>query len=287
MSEDFEEHYRVLDLAPGASWTELKAAYRTKVRAWHPDRIQGNAALRQHAEDHTKSINHAYKQLANYFRAHGTLPLYSHAAPSELPTRAKPSTASAFSFDPEIPLPAASVKRHKDIGAVLLVLGLLASLYFVTLSTNPDSTHPRPNPPQQASTPTPGEPVANESLFAPGSTIGDVYSAQGVPTKTDGDVWYYGTSKVYFSNGTVVYWEQTPEHPLRARLRSSLAPAPANSMFGQGSTKTEVRRLQGEPLRESDNVWEYGVSRVYFEQDRVVSWYESPLDPLKVKRQPP
>jgi hypothetical protein len=51
-----------------------------------------------------------------------------------------------------------------------------------------------------------------------------------------------------------------------------------------GSTKEEVRELQGVPMSESDSVWSYGSSKVYFERDRVVRWEADPLHPLRVPR---
>lgn len=284
MTDHFNEHYRVLDLAPGASWNELRAAYRTKVRAWHPDRFQGDAAAKQLAEDRTKSINLAYKQLAKYFRAHGTLPVDSRPAPIDPPRHTQPETPPADSPYSEPPAPAASAMRHtlhRSRGEVFIVIGLVVSIYLIVQNTAVDPPHPVIAPTSTTAVHAPDEP-----FFALGSTIGDVYSIQGIPTRTDKNVWYYGASKIYFANGIVVHWDQTSEHPLKARHSAPLTHTASALVFQEGSTKTEVRRLQGDPLRESDKVWEYGVSRIYFEQDRVVSWYESPLDPLKVKRKP-
>lgn len=120
-------------------------------------------------------------------------------------------------------------------------------------------------------------------IFGFGSTLGEVYTAQGIPTHTEGDIWYYGASKVYFAHGTVVRWEESPSYPLNTRPQ--LVPVPRPAYFSVGSTKADVRAIQGEPVRESQNVWDYGISRVYFEADRVVGWQESPMDPLHVKRQ--
>lgn len=119
--------------------------------------------------------------------------------------------------------------------------------------------------------------------FTYGSTLGEVYAAQGVPTRTEGDIWHYGASKIYFSHGKVVRWEETKEHPLRAQLDTPIARTTEPGYFRRGSTKSEVRNAQGTPMHETERVWDYGVSRVYFDGDRVVGWSESPLNPLKVK----
>ena len=55
------------------------------------------------------------------------------------------------------------------------------------------------------------------------------------------------------------------------------------SCFTVGSTKDEVLAAQGTPSELGDRMWSYGLSRVYFESGRVVSWRNSGYDELKVK----
>jgi hypothetical protein len=55
-----------------------------------------------------------------------------------------------------------------------------------------------------------------------------------------------------------------------------------DGVFDIGSTKDEVRSVQGTPVTETETVWDYGPSRVYFEHNRVVRWEASPLQPLHV-----
>lgn len=59
--------------------------------------------------------------------------------------------------------------------------------------------------------------------------------------------------------------------------------AKPGARFGMGSSKNEVIRVQGRPMKETDDVWDYGASRVYFRDNRVVGWHSSPFDPLKVR----
>jgi len=55
---------QVLDLEPGASAEEVKAAYRDLVKVWHPDRYQHESErLRKRAEEHMKRITWAYEIL--------------------------------------------------------------------------------------------------------------------------------------------------------------------------------------------------------------------------------
>jgi hypothetical protein len=56
--------YGALELEPGASAEEIKAAYLDLVKVWHPDRYQNESArLRDKAEQKLKSINQAYERL--------------------------------------------------------------------------------------------------------------------------------------------------------------------------------------------------------------------------------
>lgn len=43
-----------------------------------------------------------------------------------------------------------------------------------------------------------------------------------------------------------------------------------------------VRRIEGEPMMDNGEFWEYGPSWIRFEHGRVVDWYSSPLRPLKL-----
>lgn len=119
--------------------------------------------------------------------------------------------------------------------------------------------------------------------FTFGMSLGEVYAIQGVPTKTDHDIWYYGSSKVYFAEGKVQRWEESPDNPLRTSIKPGTEKMNAE-FFGKGSSKKEVLAVQGAPERDAENVWDYGVSRVYFDNDRVKGWDESPLNPLRVRQ---
>ncbi len=55
-------------------------------------------------------------------------------------------------------------------------------------------------------------------FFTYGSSIGEVISVQGAPTRIEGDTWYYGDSEVYFYEGEVVKWRRMPGYPLKAQL---------------------------------------------------------------------
>lgn len=60
-------------------------------------------------------------------------------------------------------------------------------------------------------------PAKTHHYFTYGDTIGRVYEIQGIPTRTNGDTWYYGNSAVHFKDGRVVAWENTHNIILKAR----------------------------------------------------------------------
>ena len=65
---------------------------------------------------------------------------------------------------------------------------------------------------------------ANLAHFTYGDPPGRVYEVQGIPTRTEGNLWLYGKSEVYFENGVVVSWQSTPSHPLRVHDKSHRTP---------------------------------------------------------------
>lgn len=56
--------------------------------------------------------------------------------------------------------------------------------------------------------------------------------------------------------------------------------------FTVGSSRQQVRAVQGEPTVVEGNVWRYGASRVYFDGNLVVGWRITPDHPLKVLQPP-
>ena len=106
-------------------------------------------------------------------------------------------------------------------------------------------------------------------------------SVQGTPAKFSDTKWEYGYSHVLFERGKVVSWYNSPVNPLKVRM----VPSRTSSLshFTVGSTKDEVLSVQGTPAEFSDTKWEYGYSHVLFERGKVVSWYNSPVKPLKVR----
>jgi hypothetical protein len=313
MTSDHSQSYRTLGVKPGCTWQELRSAYRRLVQTTHPDRFLTESHDKNLAEERLKTINRAFHNLASYRQRHGVLPNPAatltdvHAAATHF-TDSPTSTDSAYQKSPspreprteagESPLTPdgspyynARLRSMLRWGGGIAVTLLIFEAIWTTSPQNPAEREVAQSPVRLAETPkTPntsqsGEitaPVTGE-YFTIGSSMGEVYEIQGVPTATEEGAWHYGNSKVNFSKGVVTSWKHDPSHPLKAGLRSNQLKSTATS-FTVGSPKADVRAAQGAPLVESENVWDYGVSKVYFSKGKVTGWDSSPLRPLKFRR---
>ena len=128
----------------------------------------------------------------------------------------------------------------------------------------------------------PSRPTRRLSHFTLGSTWDEVLAVQGTPDRFTSDSLHYGASDVYFRNGIVVNWYNG--YP---KLKVCLAPKEATSKtyFTVGSTIDEVLAVQGTPDRMTRNSLHYGASDVFFENGRVVRWYNG-YPKLKVRLEP-
>ncbi len=297
MQHDYTHSYLALDLPPGSEWRDIRAAYRTLVKKWHPDRFPNDVPKRKLAEEKIKEITGAYRVLEEHYQKYGFTPL--KPTPAAAHVIARPTTEQPPIDDrtqgirPSAPTRVhepASRSRRKTMVTMLLVATILSVIYLVseedTDSVAPTASHQIRPTTSEANLPmgsTLAPPAGTDHHFTIGSSLGEVYSIQGLPSKTEGDIWHYGHSTVYFTKGTVSNWQSHPDNPLKA---SHSAPDTAirHSFFSYGATKTEVRTAQGTPSRETETLWEYGTSKIYFKSGKVTGWHESPLYPLKVAR---
>lgn len=230
---DLLQCYQKLDLRPECGWKELQSGYRRLVQKWHPDRYQQHPDQQHLAAHRMLEINEAYGILAQYYRQHGQLPF-------ETPRRraAAPDAGTAFEgrrvepdldFDEHLHSLQLRMARGRlfDFLPWLIIASILALGYYyltayheaASLDINVDEraligdidatpgTEPahRPVPPPKS------------GYFTYGDPPGRVYEVQGVPTRTEGNLWLYGASEVYFENGVVSSWHNDPSHPLHVR----------------------------------------------------------------------
>lgn len=266
-SRQYQHDYRALEASPDCDWATLRAQYRRLVQGAHPDRISDPDA-RRHAEETVKHLNQAFGRLSDYYKRHGDLP------------RVTPPPVATAAEKPIHPHAAFPWRR-----AALAILVLGAGTYGVHALWTP-ADYPNATASEEKAGAS-GNALAIGASTAPaapgirlGSTPSEVFALQGAPTHADGDVWHYGESRIHFAHNAVVRIEPHPRNPLQLAASTNVL----SSGFGIGSTKAEVRALQGRPLTETATAWDYGNSRVYFHDDRVSGWHDSPYNPLKLAR---
>src|SRR5262245_26883982 len=59
--------FEILGCDQGATFEQVKRAYKDLVRVWHPDRFAHDPRLQQKAEEKLKEIDEAYEQLHSFF----------------------------------------------------------------------------------------------------------------------------------------------------------------------------------------------------------------------------
>jgi curved DNA-binding protein CbpA len=65
--EDIFKCYELLEVDPGASFSDVKRAYREMCKVWHPDRFEARSKLRLKAQEKLKQINLAFARLEEFY----------------------------------------------------------------------------------------------------------------------------------------------------------------------------------------------------------------------------
>jgi DnaJ domain len=293
---EYSHHYAILSVTQETEWTALRARYKRLIGQWHPDRFAGDASQRELAEEHSKQITIAYQALERYYRDNGVLPPMEPATSAESARATVTSPSPTPEGTPRTDGAAPSVSELQPVGraprgrqrvliviSALIVAGYIVFRYASDDLVEADTAAGDAGVAEVAATaPSAREAPPETGGISAGSTLGEVYAIQGIPTLTQGDTWHYGKSSIRFANGKVVSWTQHPDNPLRIARDQPVELR--DGVFSIGSTKDEVRAIQGTPVSETESVWDYGPSRVYFEHNRVVRWEASPLQPLRVPR---
>ena len=252
-----EECYKILNTSAGVSWKELRKAYKVQIQKWHPDRFKEDSSKKNAAEIKIKELNKAYQQLSNYYRENNSLPGIERpkvAAVEKAANKepAKPSPRPTPPPPPRKPQKKEIQGKNKSSGMAISFLAIVVifSVYSALNETSEnksadkrsknienDKIDNKARPHQSLKQDEPDvaetkedkknieekqEKIIIQKMFSYGSTIGDVIMIQGAPTKVEerfeGEIWYYGDSKVYFTNGVVQGWERKLGSPLHASI---------------------------------------------------------------------
>lgn len=92
---EIEEYYKILQIQPGASFEEVRQAYRHLALIWHPDRYPQNSTSQAEAEAKFKQISHAYETLRTHL---------SNPYPPTSPASHAPPAPPAPPPSPTLPL---------------------------------------------------------------------------------------------------------------------------------------------------------------------------------------
>ena len=309
---EFSRFYKILGAEPGCSWREVRQAYRRQAQSWHPDRFPESSPERAEAEKKFVRINRAYQVLGAYWKQFGELPGQKqktrtvddekHRTPGR--TTGPPSQATTSRPTPTRKQSDSRTERrarpseYRAISLMTLValcVGVYAVLYW-NPGQSVDSRLPeRPSQTDSAAKIDRDLPRIvkrprddpSQRYFTVGSSMSKVNELQGIPERIEGETWVYGTSKVHFVDGLVASWEIGVSDPLYAMQtydsdEQATAEPQHSGKIVKGATKADVQAIQGKPLFQSEDVWEYRVSRIYFKDGKVVGWHNSPLDPLKI-----
>jgi DnaJ-class molecular chaperone with C-terminal Zn finger domain len=90
---DIHADYKRLNLKIGASIAEVKAAYRTLAKRWHPDQFS-DLEQKQQAEEELKKINDAYQKIKAFLAENPSSQTEPNSQPSDRPNSAQPTNHS-------------------------------------------------------------------------------------------------------------------------------------------------------------------------------------------------
>lgn len=253
----YHDCYKILGIDPSCSWKELRQSYKHLIHKWHPDRYDDTSGEKALADEKIKSINIAYNQIQQYYRSNSTLPSATvDDPPTEKDKSQKQQPATEIRPETRVrkppqvstrqPEPEAAPKRRTFYTVIIALLSLTA-FYNIYTGNMVDS----PSGPSEQSDYGPSrgydshdnqktsartesgsslnntskkpvqikpEPAKALKYFTYGDSIGKVISAQGIPDRTLGDIWYYGESEVHFSYGRVTHWVRKTGSPLNIHL---------------------------------------------------------------------
>ena len=263
-------------LTRSAKQPEIKDAYRVLAKVWHPDRFCGDDGLRAKAEKKLKEINSAYQLLRT------TAPddvCNEPARPGRRSDENHRSAATASSDGPygqhssgpvTTPYQAARRSNKKPLAIAVAVL-LLGGGVWMAVRYVPRAAWSFGSAARDRAASGSPEAKSGKRAVQP-ETIGQIRT--DTPVTND-------SSRSPEKNAARAHTNTASSD--RASLIVYPAEDPQVPYFTVGSTRNDVMRVQGAPDKVAGNVFEYGLSKVYFENGRVESWHADPGSPLKAR----
>lgn len=294
----YTKSYSILGVFQDDGWEKVRSAYRQQIKRWHPDRLQ-DSSHRKIAEEKSKEINQAYQNLADYYREFGVLPpdhtseqvvaSTTHEKWTGPDRHDRPETSHA-SFE-ESPQPRRRNYLFKTILAGIVIAVVYA--FYEPSILDPHGTD------EMIMSGNPGHGLANGRF----TTSQDGRNNAGDPGALPKAVIPDNTTSADTNNSTnyrqdTIYDLDSRANTIQKNTQASSASrksvfdshpsSPVRSVrpafITKGASKSEVLALQGPPLRQTETEWDYGLSRIYFQNGKVIDWYENPMNPLMLAR---
>lgn len=214
---DFIAFYEELGLRPGCTLDELKAAYRRRLSALHPDR-PGNPVTANADAAQLQELTTAYTAVTRFQRRHGRMPgTVATTVHGPIPQHARN------------PTPVPPVKRARRwpwlaLAACVAIATMLATQDDAVDPQAEQSAHSAPDIivfGMEDAAPPPG--AAPERIHI-GTNADEVRAIEGRPVMATSERWDYGPSWITFSNGQVSDWHSSRLRPLKV---ATMRPLPA------------------------------------------------------------
>jgi hypothetical protein len=282
---------RILDLEADATEKQIKAAYRTMVKVWHPDRFQNDKLLKQAAEVKLRDVNGAFDLLSS------TAP-YSHSqkppnpvssdatyqAPRQDQNERQSRPAATTSF--------ANAKRSSSrwvVPAFKLLFKFAILVFVILLCRYAWIAFDVPDPSTEA--------VAKVYSFGKDNILSRLQvPKQRFEEAVKRDLEKLGLRSPAPAPDTSQHEADTPSQiPPKTQGKATTPPAAVAAATPHkifpfitiGSTRNEVVQQQGTPTASSQDKLVYGHSELYLKDGAVVGWKIDPVsNPIRVKLWP-
>ena len=284
----------MLELDSHATQKEIKTAYRTLIKVWHPDRFQGDQTLRYSAEQKLKNVNIAYRILTDTSEPKRS----SKPTPPGAASQTEPATTkTAADWTPEIDRATMlSIRLRRMFGLLfkiaVLAFAILIGRYIWIAFDLPGLSSGDMHRVYDAG-------LDNVQKELPGPQhrlllavehdlrrLGLNGVAASVATAFESDE---ATAKADEAPQTETATSSKPARKLSAKQSANPPPAPQviRSYITIGSTRDEVIAKQGTPTSSSEDKLVYGRSELDLKDGAVVGWRIDPAsDPIRVKLWP-
>jgi hypothetical protein len=275
---------QVLELGVGASEQEIKAAYRMLVKVWHPDRFQGDKALKDAADAKLKSINTAYVFLTST-AAMGDRPASKRDTSQDAAQRGsstkESSTASRHSAHRRASHGSASRSTSrrafpavKILFQVVVVLLAILLVRYIWIAFDFQG-------------------ITGDAATVFGSGKDSVMKGLETPKKRFLRAVEQDLRRLDPRITTPSAEEPAPAtsklngQKANAKQQARVAPRKISPYITLGSTQEEVLGQLGTPTIATENKLVYGRSVLYFKDDSVTGWRIDPASsPIRVKLWP-